>query len=228
MGSDFVKNPLGTGAFELVSYEASVRAVYKRRENGGLWWGGETYLDGVEFIDYGNDANATLSAFESGEVHTNYETTGDYVSILDGMELVRGEVLTSGTVVARMNVNNKPYDDKRVRNAVQLAVDNATVLRLGYNNLGEVAENHHVCPIHPEYAELPKIGRDVEKAKALMTEAGQMDFEHEIITVDEDWQKNTGDSIAAQLREAGFKVKRTVLPGSTFWNDWTKYRRGVE
>jgi peptide/nickel transport system substrate-binding protein len=25
------------------------------------------------------------------------------------------------------------------------------------------------------------------------------------------------------LREAGFKVKRTVLPGSTFWNDWTKY-----
>ena len=30
-------------------------------------------------------------------------------------------------------------------------------------------------------------------------------------------------SIAAQLREAGFKVKRTVLPGSTFWNDWTKY-----
>jgi peptide/nickel transport system substrate-binding protein len=50
-----------------------------------------------------------------------------------------------------------------------------------------------------------------------------MDFEHEIITVDEDWQKNTGDVIAAQMREAGFKVKRTVLPGSTFWNDWTKY-----
>ena len=25
------------------------------------------------------------------------------------------------------------------------------------------------------------------------------------------------------MREAGFKVKRTVLPGSTFWNDWTKY-----
>jgi peptide/nickel transport system substrate-binding protein len=41
--------------------------------------------------------------------------------------------------------------------------------------------------------------------------------------VDEDWHKNTGDAIAAQMRDAGIKVKRTVLPGSTFWNDWTKY-----
>ena len=56
-----------------------------------------------------------------------------------------------------------------------------------------------------------------------MTDAGQIDFEHDLITSDEEWYKNTGDAIAAQLREAGFKVKRTVLPGSTFWNDWTKY-----
>jgi peptide/nickel transport system substrate-binding protein len=67
------------------------------------------------------------------------------------------------------------------------------------------------------------ISRDIDAARALMEEAGQMDFEHEIITVDEDWQRNTGDAIAAQLREAGFRVKRTVLPGSTFWNDWTRY-----
>jgi peptide/nickel transport system substrate-binding protein len=29
--------------------------------------------------------------------------------------------------------------------------------------------------------------------------------------------------VAAQLRDAGFNVKRTIIPGSTFWNDWTKY-----
>ena len=105
-----------------------------------------------------------------------------------------------------------------------MAVDNAVVLQLGYGNAGTVAENHHVCPIHPEYYELPKQSRDdPAKAKALMAEAGQADFEHELITVDEDWHKNTGDAIAAQMREAGIKVKRTVLPGSTFWNDWTKY-----
>ena len=56
-----------------------------------------------------------------------------------------------------------------------------------------------------------------------MADAGQADFEHDLITVDDDWQKNTGDAIAAQIREAGINIKRTVLPGSTFWNDWTKY-----
>ncbi|PZO81227.1 MAG: diguanylate cyclase [Mesorhizobium amorphae] len=221
-GGDLVANPIGTGAFELVSYSAGDRVVVKRRENGA-WWGGEAHLDGVEFIDYGNDPTTMVNAFEAGEIHTNYETTADTVKILDDMGLVKSEVVTAGTIVARTNARNKPYDDKRVRNALQMAVDNATILQLGYGGLGTPAENHHVCPIHPEYYELPKQARDASKAKQLMNDAGQADFEHDLITVDEEWQKNTGDAIAAQLREAGIKVKRTVLPGSTFWNDWTKY-----
>ncbi|MDZ5698126.1 ABC transporter substrate-binding protein [Chelativorans sp. M5D2P16] len=221
-GRDFVANPIGTGAFELVSYEVGNRVVLKRREDG-KWWGGEAYLDGIEFIDYGPDPSAMISMFEAGEIHTNYETKPDYVDILDGLDLVRSEVMTATTIVARTNVEHPPYDDQRVRKALQLGVDNATILALGYNNAGEVAEHHHVCPIHPEYAELAPIARNADRAKALMEEAGQMGYEHDLITVDEDWHKNTGDAIAAQLRDTGFKVSRTVLPGSTFWNDWTKY-----
>jgi peptide/nickel transport system substrate-binding protein len=221
-GGDFKACPIGTGPFELVSYDVGQKVVYKRRENGA-WWGGDVMLDGVEFIDYGTDPSAMVSAFEAGEVHTNHETTADYVTILEGVGALTSEVITASTIVARTNVGHKPYDDQKVRNALQFAVDNAVVLQLGYGNAGTPAENHHVCPIHPEYAELPKVPRDMAKAKALMAEAGQADFEHDLITVDEDWHKNTGDAIAAQLREAGIKVKRTVLPGSTFWNDWTKY-----
>ena len=121
-----------------------------------------------------------------------------------------------------MNVKNKPYDDQKVRQALLLAVDNAVVLQLGYGNAGTVAENHHVCRSIPNMSNCRKCPR-LEKAKALMAEAGQADYEHDLITVDEDWHKNSGDAIAAQVREAGIKVKRTVLPGSTFWNDWTKY-----
>ena len=50
-----------------------------------------------------------------------------------------------------------------------------------------------------------------------------MDFEHELISIDGGYRKDTADSVAAQLRDAGFQVKRTILPGSTFWNDWAKY-----
>ncbi len=221
-GANFVQNPIGTGPFELVSYDVGQKVVYKRRENG-TWWNGEVYLDGVEFIDYGTDPSAMVSAFEAGEVHTNHETSADYVQILEGVGAETSEAVTASTIVARTNVANAPYDDQKVRKALQLAVDNATVLALGYGNAGEVAENHHVCPIHPEYVALPKVARDIAAAKAMMEEAGQIDYEHDLITVDEDWHKNTGDAIAAQIREAGIKVKRTVLPGSTFWNDWTKY-----
>ena len=151
------------------------------------------------------------------------ETPADFVDILDKMDLIKSEVATATTLVARTNVAKKPYDDQRVRNALQMAVDNATVLNLGYGGRGTPGENHHVSPIHPEYYKLPPKPRDIEGAKKLLKDAGQMDFEHDLITVEDDWQKNTGDAIAAQLREAGIKVKRTVLPGSTFWNDWTKY-----
>ena len=221
-GKDIVKHPIGTGPFELVSFAVGSKATLKKRTNG-KWWGGDVYLDGVEFIDYGPDISATVSAFESKELDCTMKTNSSYVAILDKADLVKSEVKTSATIVARCNVKQKPYDDQRVRNALQMAVDNTTILKLGISGLGTVAENFHVAPIHPEYAPLPKKVRDVAAAKKLMTDAGQIDFEHNLITVDEEWYKNTGDAIAAQLREAGFKVKRTVLPGSTFWNDWTKY-----
>ena len=49
------------------------------------------------------------------------------------------------------------------------------------------------------------------------------DYEFELISIDDDWRKNTTDAVGAQLRDAGFNIKRTIIPGTTFWNDWTKY-----
>lgn len=218
---DMLKTP-GTGPYEITEYQVGTRAAVKRRENF-TWWGGEPYLDAIEFIDYGEEQNATVAALEAGEIDANYQTTGETVTLLDGMDLTKSEAITASTIVIRTNVNNKPFDDKRVRNALQLAVDNKVVLQLGYNNAGTVGENHHVCAIHPEYYELPKVPQDAAKAKQLMNEAGQMDHEFELISYEQDYVKNPGDVIAEQCRQAGFKVKRTVIPGSTFWNDWTKY-----
>ena len=218
-----VSHPIGTGPFELVSYDVGPRRCYKRRENS-KWWDGEAYLDGVEFIDYGTDPAADGQRLRGRRGRHQLRDLGRLCRILDGLGLVKSEVVTAATIVARTNVTNKPYDDQKVRNALQLAVDNATVLQLGYGNAGAVAENHHVSPIHPGIcASCPRWHATSRRAKELMAEAGQADFEHDLITVDEDWHKNTGDAIAAQIREAGIKVKRTVLPGSTFWNDWTKY-----
>ena len=203
-------------------------AVYKRRTNGA-WWGdtvdgmGPVFLDGVEYIDYGTDPSATIAAYEAEEIHTSYETPPSYVEIFDGLGLTKSEAVTANTICVRMNVKQPPFDNQQVRNAVQLAVDNATVLDLGYQGLGRLAQNHHVGEMHPEYFALPPIARDPEKAKALMAEAGQADTELELISLDDDFNRNSCDAVAAQMRDAGLKVKRTVLPGNTFWNNWTGY-----
>jgi peptide/nickel transport system substrate-binding protein len=64
---------------------------------------------------------------------------------------------------------------------------------------------------------------DPSAAVAMMAEAGHADTEFELISIDDAWQSATCDAVAAQIRDAGINIKRTVLPGSTFWNDWTKY-----
>lgn len=227
MGGDLTASPVGTGPWELVSLDVGVKATYQKRTDGNPWWGdaviGPVYLDGIEFVDYGTDPSAMIAAFETGEIQTNYETPPSYVEIFDALELQKSEAVTANTVCVRMNVTQAPFDNQMVRNAVQLAVDNQTVLDLGYQGLGRPAENHHVGRMHPEYFPLPPISRDPDKALAMMTEAGHADTELELISLDDDFNRNTCDAVAAQMRDAGLSVKRTVLPGNTFWNNWTGY-----
>ncbi|WP_293573535.1 ABC transporter substrate-binding protein [Phaeobacter sp.] len=227
---DFTAN-VGTGPYVLSELEVGVKAALDRNSDH-TWWGEEVFgrpaLDRIEYIDFGTDSASWLAALESEEVDMLYESVGEFIDVMDSLGYVKSEVVTMSTIVVRPNqlaeVDGKqPYADKRVRQAIAMAVDNNVCLELGYGGRGQAAENHHVGPIHPEYAELPARKVDAAAARALMEEAGMMDFEHELVSIDDDWRKNTTDAVAAQLRDAGFKVKRTVLPGTTFWNDWVKY-----
>lgn len=227
---DSIDSPIGTGPYLPESLEVGVKSALVRNENH-TWWneGNGAYLDRIEFIDYGTDPSAWIAAAEADEVDMHYSLDGDFIDIMGAMDgWTQHEIVTASTIVIRPNQlaevdGKKPYADKRVRKAIVMAVDNEIVLELGYGGRGSVAENHHVSPVHPEYAELPPVKYDPAAAKALLDEAGMADFEMEIISIDDGYRKDTTDAVAAQLRDAGFNVKRTVLPGSTFWNDWAKY-----
>lgn len=227
-----LSNPVGTGPYLPESLEVGVKGVLVRNPDH-TWWGTEVYggpyLDRVEYIDYGTDPAAWMAASEADEVDMNYSVDGDFVDLIAAIDgWVQNDIVTAATIVIRTNqlaeVDGKQiYADERVRRAMAMAVDNNILLELGVGGRGEVAENHHVAPFHPEYAELPPMEVDPAAAKALMDEAGLGDFEHELISIDDGYRKDTTDAVAAQLRDAGINVKRTVLPGSTFWNDWAKY-----
>src|SRR6056297_1831058 len=223
-------NPIGTGPYLPESLDVGVKGVLVRNENHA-WWnaGNGAWMDRVEFIDFGTDPSGWVAAADADEIDMLNSVDGDFIDIMGTMDgWMQHEIVTAATVVIRPNQlaevdGKKPYADKRVRQAIQLAVDNNVVLELGYGNRGVVGENHHVAPVHPEYAELPPLTHDPARALELLKEAGMEDFEMDIISIDDAYRKDTTDAVAAQLRDAGFNVKRTVLPGSTFWNDWTKY-----
>ena len=217
-------NTVGTGPYTLESLEVGVKAVLVKNTDH-KWWGEGTgaYLDRIEYIDYGQEPAAWIAAVEADEIDTLYENTGEFVDIVEGLGWETSEIATGSTIVIRPNQDAEIYKDVRVRRALAMAVDNAVCLELGNDNRGIPAENHHVAPVHPEYADIGKPKFDPAGALALMKEAGAEDFEHELISIDAGYRKDTTDAVASQLRSAGIKVKRTVMPGSTFWNDWVKY-----
>lgn len=223
-------NPVGTGPYLPESLEVGVKGVLVRNENHA-WWneGNGAWMDRVEYIDYGTDPSAFVAAAEADEIDMLYTIEGEFIDIMTSFDgWVENEVVTMATIVIRPNQlaeidGMKPYADKRVRQAITMAVDNSVLLELGYNSRGVPAQNHHVGPAHPEYIDIGDPKFDPAGALALVQEAGMADYEHELISIDDAWRKDTTDAVAAQLRDAGINVKRTVLPGSTFWNDWAKY-----
>ena len=225
-GGDPSANPIGTGPYMPETNEVGVKQVLVRNPDH-TWWGTEVYggpyLDRIEYIDLGTDPSSFLAAAEAEEIDMLHRTDGDFVDIFDSIGWIKSEAVTSATLCVRWNQDAELYKDLNVRKALQMSVDNSVILELGYANLGSPAENHHVCPIHPEYAELPPQTVDPAAGKALLDETGNGDTEFELISVDDAWQANSCDAVAAQLRDAGMNVKRTILPGSTFWNDWAKY-----
>ena len=225
-GGDPSVKPIGTGPYLPETNEVGVKQVLVKNTEHP-WWGTEVYggpyLDRIEYIDLGTDEAATVAAAGSGELDAVYASTGEFIDQLDALGWTKSEAVTAATIAVRFNQTQAPYTDAAVRKALIKAVDNKVVLELGYSNRGTLAENHHVCPIHPEYAKLAPLVVDPAAAKAEIDAAGHAETEFDLISIDTPWQSATCDAVAAQIRDAGIKIKRTVMPGSTFWNDWTKY-----
>ena len=220
-GADLTNWPVGTGAFVLEEYKVEERAVFKRREG---YWGGDAYLDGVVYIDLGRDAAKEYAAFSNDEIDLNYDSAPDQIDQLAKLGLAQYFVATANTAVTRMRKDRPPYDNHKIRRALQIAINNAAVLASAYSNAGAVAEHHHVSPLHPEYAELPKIGGDPEAARALLAEAGVENLEVEIVGIaDVPWETKLTLAVAEQLNSIGVTANVNSLPGTAYWDKWDKW-----
>ncbi|HZH10702.1 MAG TPA: ABC transporter substrate-binding protein [Microvirga sp.] len=227
-GANWPKNPIGTGPFQLVDYQVSRLATFKRREG---YWGKPAYLDELRYIDMGTDVTTHIAALSAGQVDVLYRVSIaelDLIGKLPNVTLLKED--TAQTIVMRMQVNQKPFDDIRVRKAVQLAADNEQMLKLAYRGMGTVGANMHVSPVQPEYFPLPAQKRDVAQAKKLLAEAGYpngIDLTLTVGNTQGKWEQDTAQILQQNLAEAGIRLKLNVLPAAQYWPIWNKTPFGL-
>ncbi len=225
MGGDLSKNPVGTGPYELAEFRIGEKAVLKKR---GSYWGGDVSLDAIQYIDLGDDKGAYVGALASAQVDLIYELFVDQLDVIKAIPNVQlFEAVTAQTAVARMQVTQKPFDNKTLRKAIQASIDHAKVLELAYRGRGAPAEDHHVAPIHPEYFKLPALKQDLEKARQLYKESGHKGELAIDTNNDSKWEVDAVQAMVEMWKAAGINVKINVMPGSQYWKVWDKTPFGM-
>ncbi len=205
-GADFGKHPVGSGAFKMTEWTLGQRIVFERFKdyyNPSL-----PKLDQITF-EVGQEPVVALLRLQNGEV----DIPGDGIPPAKFIEvtkdpkfkelIIQGGQLHTGYVT--MNVKIKPFDDVKVRQAVNMAINKDRIVRI--INGRAVPANQPLPPSMPGYAKDYKgYPYDPEKAKALLAEAGVADgFETELFVANTDPQPRIAQAIQQDLAAIGIK-----------------------
>src|SRR5262249_59511010 len=86
--------------------------------------------------------------------------------------LVPGPAHAAQVRVLRMRVDQKPWDNADVRNALKAVQNRQKILDTAYFSSGQLGADYHVAPSQPEYFATEPPKHDPDGAKALLTKAG--------------------------------------------------------
>lgn len=212
----FATQAIGTGPYRLVSWDPGERLVFEANDDYFL---GRPPVDQVIFRPIPETATR-ISAIEAGDIDIAALVPPEYV--MDAPEQV--EVVTaSGTRVyyLGLNVEMEPFDDVRVRQAMNYAVDTQEITEALFYGLARPIDN----PLFPGvfgYKETPVYSYDPERARALLAEAGYPNgFE---FTIDvEPTNAETAEAVAGQLSRLGITARVNVMELNALYD---KYEPG--
>lgn len=203
-GEDFGKNPVGTGAFELSEWTLGQRLVFSRNED--YWKPGLPNLDQITF-EVGQEPIVALLRLQQGEV----DIPGDgippakFVEVKNDPQfqdfIIEGGQLQTGYIT--MNVKMPPFDNKEVRQAVNMAINKERIVRV--INGRAVVANQPLPPTMPGYApDYEGYPYAPEKAIQMLADAGFGDgFETELYVYNTDPNPRIAQSIQQDLKAIG-------------------------
>ena len=210
--------PVGTGPFRFSAWARGDRIELVRNAD---YWNVQraAKLDRVTFR-FIADPQAQSAALRAGDVDAVPEFgTPELFSGFQNDKAFKAVVGQTGLkVVAGMNNARKPFDDKRVRQALMMAIDRKVLIEGAYSGLG-VPIGSHFSPTDPGYEDTTGVlPYDPVKAKALLAEAGYPDgFSFTMKTPQMSYATRSSEVLQALLSEIG--VKMTIEP-SEFPAQW--------
>jgi oligopeptide transport system substrate-binding protein len=215
LGDDFTDAPIGSGPFVLREWRRGERLVLAR--NPRYRRSDRPYLDGL--VEYaGVNSELTWLKFLSDELDVSGIPPADFPAVIREPAktgtLVRGTSLWTSFV--GLNCQMPPLDDRRVRQAMNYAVDKAGIIAL-LNGRG-VAAKGLVPPGMPGYtSEVTGYGHDPARARALLQEAGQGGgFTTELWTQGSDLDLKIGQKIQRDLADVGVAMHIKQVAWSVF------------
>ena len=161
--------PVGSGPFQLVAYQKDAVIRYKAHPD---YWNGKAAIDDLVFA-ITPDPSVRWQKVQAGECHVMpYPNPADLDAIRnsDAVNLLEQEGLNVGYLA--FNVEKPPFDDKRVRQALNMAIDKQAILDAVFQGSGKIAKNPIPPTIWSYNDAIEDYPYDPEAAKKLLEEAG--------------------------------------------------------
>lgn len=169
------RNPDGaTGPYKFVEWVSGDRIVLERNEN---YWGEQPYFDRLVLRNITDDTTRALS-LESGDIDICIDVPGAQLAGLKEVPTVDLLTIPSYTITYMgLNCAHEPLNDVRVRKALRYALDLDNMVKIAFSGTATTADGPYTSAL--SCYRPPKDGEsyeyDVEKAKALLAEAGYAD-----------------------------------------------------
>jgi peptide/nickel transport system substrate-binding protein len=215
LGEDFQQTPIGTGPFMFAEYQPQQYVKLVAHED---YFRGAPHIKEIYYRYIPSDASRDL-AFQSGEIDLIYgkqdQTWVERISEIPGTEVV---VMRPGEMsVLSLNMTMPPLDDIRVRRAVAHAIDREAMVQFKGPDVTLPA----VSPVPEGYlgytSDVPTYEYDVDKAKALLAEAGHPDgVTLGAIHTTLPGMLATIEAVQALLRQADITLDITTVEHATF------------
>lgn len=208
----------GTGPFDLVSFAAGQEARFERFDD---YWGEKPGFETLR-MQFFQDQQAITNALRGGQIDVAYSVPFTDVTALESDPNIETLVSESGAYpTISMRVDQAPFDDARVREALGLVIDRQQIIDNAYGGLASLGNdylgNNTNCPA----PDVPQRKQDIEKAKQLLADAGQSGLSVELATDGVfPGMMEMAQLFAEDAAEAGVTITVKKLDTATFLNGW--------